>query len=415
MKKETYAYLAFLWHGFFLAITMAMLDLNTVFPILVSSLSDNRYIFGALYSIMLGAPLVFNLIFSHYIRRFTYKKKFLLAGIYVRGLSFLGMAYFVYVYGLSNPKLVIYSLFFFVFLFSVSGGVAGLSYSDMIAKSTPSKSRAVFFSMKQLISSLAGLLGGLIITRVFSDSISFPNNYATSLFIGFIGLFIASIFFVFLKEPYEAIKEDKSSLKDYVKSIPNVLKTDTSFSFFILVENLSSFSIMVLPFYIIYGKSLFQLDNSFIGIFLLIQITGTIFSNIVWGLLGKYLRSKSVVRFCILLGGINPILAIVLGATNPYLYGIVFFVLGFAISGRRVGFEPFLLDITPKDKRIEYLGIRGSLNILIVILPLLGAFLRDVIGFEFTFMIVALTMFTAFLLLQRVHENDYDFPCDPLS
>jgi MFS family permease len=413
-NKELYAYIAFLWHGFFLAITMAMLDLNTVFPILINTLSENKYVFGALYSIMLGAPLLFNVIFSHHIRRFVYKKKFLLIGMYVRGLSFLGMSLFVYYFGLDNPRLVIGSLFFFVFLFSVSGGVAGLSYSDLIAKTTKSENRATFFSVKQLISSVAGLLGGFIVARIFSDAIVFPDNYATSLAIGFVGLFVASIFFIFLKEPYEPIDEVKTSLKDYIKSIPSVLKTDQSFSFFILVENLSSFSIMVLPFYIIYANQVFDIEPSFIGTFLIIQITGTIFSNVVWGLLGKYFKSKSVVRFCILLGGLNPIIAIVLGATNPYLYGIVFFILGFTISGRRVGFEPFLLDITPRDRRIEYLGIRGSLNIMIVVLPLIGALLRELIGFEITFIIVSITMIIAFILLRKVDAKEFDMPCDPI-
>jgi len=66
-------YFAYIWHGFFLALTMSMLDLNTVFPALVSELTESKALFGLLYSIMLGAPLVFNLVFSHVLKTRPYK------------------------------------------------------------------------------------------------------------------------------------------------------------------------------------------------------------------------------------------------------------------------------------------------------------------------------------------------------
>jgi hypothetical protein len=69
-----YTYFAFIWHGFFLALTMSMLDLNTVFPTLINTLNSSKYIFGLLYTIMIGAPLIFNVIFSHYLRKFKQKK-----------------------------------------------------------------------------------------------------------------------------------------------------------------------------------------------------------------------------------------------------------------------------------------------------------------------------------------------------
>ena len=84
-------YFIFLGHGMLLALTMSMIDFNTVFPSLVDRLSDSKIIFGALYSIMLGIPFVFNLFFSHIMRRDKYKKKYLLLGINLRAFSFLGM------------------------------------------------------------------------------------------------------------------------------------------------------------------------------------------------------------------------------------------------------------------------------------------------------------------------------------
>jgi len=93
-KTPKRVYMIFIWHGAFIALTMSMLDFNTVFPALISNLTDSKIIFGLLYSIMLGTPFVFNIILSSLMHSHKHKRNFLLSGIYIRGLSFLGMAIF---------------------------------------------------------------------------------------------------------------------------------------------------------------------------------------------------------------------------------------------------------------------------------------------------------------------------------
>lgn len=394
-KNNIIFYFSFLWHGLFLSLTMAMIDFNTVFPSLVDSLTEYKLIFGFLYSIMLGAPLLFNIIFSHYLKRYEYKKKFLLIGIYLRALSFLGMAIFVFLFGKSNPNIVVISFFFLIFLFSISGGFAGLSYSELIGKLFKSKERGNLYSSKQLIGSLAALAGGLIVTRVFSlANLAYPLNYVILLFIGFVGLVIASAGFYFVKEPPSVvIAKENDTLLNYIKEIPSLLKNDFTFSNFIIVENMASFSLMLLPFYMVYARDSFNLSQSYIGRYLLFQISGTIFSNFVWAFLSKKFGSKSVVRICILVGGSIPVLALILSRSGPDLYSLVFLLVGFVISGRRIGFDSYLLDIAPEEKRTVYLGVRGTLNIFVVILPILGGIFIDIIGYPITFILVSILMY----------------------
>ena len=87
-----------------------MLDLNTVFPALILSLTENTFVFGSLLAIMLGTPLIFNLLFSHFLKKAKSKRNFLLLGIYLRALSYLGMGIFVYFFAKSTPILTIASL-----------------------------------------------------------------------------------------------------------------------------------------------------------------------------------------------------------------------------------------------------------------------------------------------------------------
>lgn len=411
-SSRKYVYFAFIWHGFFLAITVSMLDLNTVFPALITTLTSSRILFGLLYSVMLSVPLIFNVVFSHFLRHKKHKKAYLLFGIYLRSISFVGMALFTYYFAKTNPSLTLASYFIFVFLFSISAGFAGISYSDIIAKQLESKDRVKLYTIKQFFGSSGAFLGGLLIAQIFTTEILFPINYSISLLIGFVGLFIASLGFVFLKEPASIINDEpKISLKDYIKRIPGILKKDESFKYFIIVENLTGFSIMLLPFYMVLAKESFALDATFIGIYLIIQTVGTIFSNFLWGFLASKFNAKYIVGICIVLGGLNPILALILSNTTPYLFGIVFFMIGFMISGRKIGFEPYLLDIIPLSERVEYLGIRGSLNILVVILPLIAGILISFLGYTFTFILVAVMMFLSLTQLMKISNKQMDEFC----
>ncbi len=401
-KNYRITYMAFIWHAFFLALTMSMLDLNTVFPALVSELTASKIIFGFFYSIMLGVPLIFNLIFSHYLKKYRLKRKFLMFGIYLRSFSFLGMAVFTYYFGISNPTLAISSFFFWVFLFSISSGFAGIAYADIIAKILPSKQRTELYAVKQFFSSIAAFMGGLIVTRIFSiGNLVFPINYSISLCIGFIGLFIASLGFIFINEPPSAIILEEENFIQYLKKVPLFLKADYNFRRYIIIENMTSSSIMLLPFYMIYAKEVFQVDNSYIGKYLIFQVIGTIFSNVVWAYIAKKFSSKTIVNICILMGALIPLIAIGLSFLGPNYFAIVFFLLGFIISGRRIGFEPYLLDIAPEEHRTEYLGIRGTLNIFVVILPIVGGMFIETLGYYFTMGIVSVVMFVAAFLMKK--------------
>lgn len=394
---------AFIWHGVFLALTMSMLDLNTVFPSLIDEMTHSKFIFGLLYAIMLGVPLIFNIVFSHYLKTFVRKKKVLLFGIYLRSFSFLGMAVFTTFFAIDRPVLTTGSFFVWVFLFSISAGFAGISYADIVAKTMSPLERNKLYATKQFVGSIAALIGAFLIKRLFSlPSIVYPYQYGISLFIGAIGLFIASFGIMTIQEPDSMVKDEKAGkFVDYLKTIPWIIRKDGRFKRFIIVENLASFSIMILPFYIIFAKEVFDLDQSFIGLFLIAQISGTVLSNLVWGILATKHEAKSVVGLCVLMGALLPLLAMLLSFTTPYFYTIIFVFLGFVISGRRVGFEPYLLDIAPDDQRTEYLGIRGTMNLMVVILPIVGGIFIDMVGFYVTFSTVSLFMVVALVFLKK--------------
>lgn len=412
MKFETHSwkttYAIFIWHGFFLSLTKSMLDLNTIFPALVTSLVDSKTLFGFLYAVMLGVPFAFNIFFGHYLQSRPFKKPFLLTGIYLRSFSFLGMASFIYFFARQSPRVVLISLFGWIFLFAFSGGFAGVSYADIIGKLMPRGARGKLYAAKQLAGSIAMLIGGMLIARIFAlERFSYPVNYSLILGIGGLGLLIASIAFWFIREPAtERTASSEERFRAFLSQVPVLIRKDPAFLRFLVVENMASFSLMVLPFYMIFAKESFAVGQEYVGRYLLFQIGGMILSNIFWGMLSSRKGSKSVVRICILIGGLIPVIAVILQGLGPDVFAVIFVLIGFVMSGRRVGFEPYLLDLAPEEKRTLYIGMNGTLNFSKVLLPVLGGVFIDLIGFHITFLIITGIMLLAFFLLRETQVDD---------
>ena len=408
-------FLPFLWHGFFLAFTMAMVEPNTVLPNYVARLTDSPVAFGALYAILLGGPSVFNLLFSQTLRRFQRRKPFLVGGIFVRAVGFAGMAGVTLLLAGRAPSIALWAFYGFVLLFSLSGGFAGIAYSDIVARVLPSDRRPAMIAARQVAGGVAALGGGALVARILAPgTFAWPLDYALPMAIGAAGLAVAAAGFLPLREPKEAppaADQDADAppagvpaagaSKGLLRETFRVLRSDAAFRTFLIVENLSSFSLMVLPFYMLYVTRTFPDAPARLGTYVLAQVAGSLASNVLWLFLSRRFGSVGVLRACIAAGAALPLVVLALTPLGSAWYALVFLLVGFVTSGRNIGFEPYLLDLAPGPDRTLYLGIRGSLNLLDVVLPLVGGLLVAALGFPPVFLGVSVFMLAALVLLRK--------------
>lgn len=436
ISDQTKRQLPWLWHGFFLAVTLSMMELNTILPGLISELTDNRVIFGAIYSVLLGAPLLFNLPMSRLMRQYKGRCIFLLIGIYLRTLAFAGMAVAVYKLAEGFPSVALLLLSLLIFLFAVGGGLAGTAYSDLVGGTFTAPERGKLFATRQFVMGIGALLGGLLVARLLKvDSFSIWERYAAFFSIGAVGLFLGAIGFWAVREKYELsrlefhdpeipVVSGKQCMPDKLKQ-PEILypadsfqkpavhekqgmlreawatlRDDPRYARFILVENITSFSLMLLPFYLVYAKQRFSDFTAYFGTYVLLQIIGGLASNFFWGWIFSKAGNRPVIRICITFGAMLPLLAMITAAGGSGWYAIVFFMVGVVTSGRNIGFEPYLLEIAPDEKRTLYIGLRGTLNLLDVLLPLVGGIIIQLAGFPAAFVTVSGMMLLSLFLFR---------------
>ncbi|OLT22768.1 hypothetical protein BJF81_12740 [Ornithinimicrobium sp. CNJ-824] len=167
----------FFWHAFFLAMTTSFTEINTVMPALVLAAGGGVVAVGALTAVMIGLPLVSQLLFAGFLTTRPRKRPYLLLGIHLRVAALAGAAWGIAALG-TDPR-VIGVVFLAMTVFAMSGAFAGVSYTDLVGTLVPSGRRRSFFVRRQVLTTL-GLLTSALVVRFLLGSTSFPQATSCS-------------------------------------------------------------------------------------------------------------------------------------------------------------------------------------------------------------------------------------------
>ena len=405
VSNSRHNFIAFLWHALFLAFVTTFIDVNTVFSSLVLKIGGSSIHVGILTGIAVGLPLVTQLLFAGFLAGRPRKKPFLLIGIYLRVLSLFGMGYTLAIADKSDPSLLMFTVFLWVGLFATSGAFAGISYTDILGKALPKSERRRFLISKQAIASVAMLISAIIV-RHLVIALPYPKNYMVIFLIAAALLFIATGGFWAIREAPGKVSP-LSRMLTVLKAIPQVLKSDKNLSNYILLINASSLGLTVIPFYIALSKVCFGLSGHQIGNYLLLQFVGMALSTIIWIKIASRYKFKGI-SFCYaLIGGILPLLALVLSRTSIDFFQWIFFFSGFLISAGKISIEGILLEITTNDNRAIYAGISGTLSLTTAIFPLIAGLLIERYTFSTVFIFASPVIFSSIFFLKRIQCNPY--------
>ena len=393
---------AFVWHATWLAFTSTFTEINTVLPGMILQVGGNQIHVGILTAIMVGVPMLTQLIFAGFLTPKPQKKPYLLLGVYLRVAALSGVAWTLASLTEIDPKSVIFLVYGWMLIFTTSGAFAGVSYTDILGKSIAGDERKRFFIVRQFLSSM-GVLASALITRELLKRFNYPQNYEILFTAAAIALFMAAFGFIALREKPVSSRYESSSLLEILKFIPGYLREDANLRNYIIMNNLTGFATTLLPFYVVLARDTYSLGMADIGNFLLVQITGMILSTFLWSRVVKRHAFKGVLMVWILIGASLPLLALIFTALAPQsVFMVVFFLSGAAMSARRIAQEGVLIEISENDNRALYSGINGAFNLTIALFPLLSGFVIAWIGYAPVFILGSLAMLSAVIFVRRL-------------
>ncbi|MBW1642298.1 MAG: MFS transporter [Deltaproteobacteria bacterium] len=391
---------AFIWHALFLAFVSTFVDVNTVLSSFILKIGGSSIHVGMITAISIGLPMITQLLFAGFLSGRSRKKPFLLMGIYIRVFALAGMGYTLTISDSSDHMRLLVMVFLWIGIFSLSGAFAEISYTDILGKVLPRAQRKRFLISKQFISSTGMLVSSIVASRLVIR-LPYPLNYTTLFFMAALLLFIAAFGFLMIKED-TGYAGNYSGIIHIIRSIPRLIKSESNLINFIILVNLTSLGITIIPFYVVFSKSIFGLTNNQIGNYLFLLFLGMIISTFFWGLVSNRFRYKGVSFGSIIIGGLLPITVLLVSRFGMGVYQWIFFLAGFSISAAKISYQGILLEITNNDNRAIFTGIVGTLSLTTALFPLIAGVLIKHFGFNVVFTMISPMVITAIFFLWRI-------------
>ncbi len=364
-----------LWHGAFLALGMALTQPTTVIAAFIADLTGSTVWVGGLATVLTVAGTLPQLFVARWIEPRPRKMPYLLLAIYLRVISWGGLAWLIMAIGADHPRLLAWALVGLLAVFSIGGGLGGVPYTAIIGKVIPTDRRGAFFGGRQLIAGPLAVSAAML-ARTILARIAYPQNYALLFGLAAAALLIASVGFWLIHEPAEA-KSD-AQVQPWRAYGKQLVAAARRMKIYVAVQILTGFSLMALPFYVVYARQVLGAPPEAVGWFILAQVLGGVSAALFWARLVDRYGSWRMLSVCAALSALTPLLAIGLGQLGWTGVLPVLFLAGATLNGRDVGFSSALLELAPGAQRPTYSALNTWLMLPAAFLPLAaGALLQQ--------------------------------------
>jgi MFS family permease len=394
-------------NGVLFNLAEAMIGGTTVLPLFISTLTGSKVLVGLAGTMSQAGWYMPQYVVAGFIEHVRRKKPVYVWSGLVRCIAIWTIAILVPVLVGSNAGYFVAAFFILYSVYTLGAGVAGISFMDIVAKAIPATRRGTFFGARL---SLGGILsaGAGFFVRDVLNSRGFPDNFAILFIVAAAIVTVAIISFSLASEPDAAVNEKRIPYRKFLRRGPRLLRTNRNYRTFFIVRVLLSAWSMALPFYILYAQEELGLEPGAAGVFLAVQMVGFVISNLLWGSLSNRIGNKIVLLLVSGVAVISPLLAVLSGRClwlgNTWCFGIVFFFVGFTLSGVRLGQTNYMLDVSPEAERPTYLGFMNTLLAPVLLLSMLGGYIIEKTSFETLFFAVMGTAVLSLLISFRMDE-----------
>ena len=406
MKYSKTFYLGVI-NGVFFNMSAALAGGTTVLPTFISNITSSKVLIGLSGTMAMAGWYLPQLVVANYIETVRRKRPiYMWAGI-LRIITIWAIAISVPLLGASWAGGFVILFFVLYSVYVIAGGVAGIPFMDIVGKEIKAENRGSFFGARLFFGGIAAALMGIYVNNVLANK-PFPDNYAV-LFISAAAIITLGILsFCFADERDAVVPDARTPFKKFLRRGPSLLKDVKSYRMFLVWRVLLGVWMMALPFYIIYSSEMLGLPEETVGIFLSIQMVGMIISNLLWGRLSDRIGNKIVLNLTALVSAAAPLIAL-MATVVPALrgvagFGAVFFFVGFAMSGLRLGHNNYMLDLAPETERPMYLGFMNTFIAPVMLLSAVGGFVVEYTSYEVLFAVSLAASLLALVFGVQLHE-----------
>ncbi len=173
-----------------------------------------------------------------------------------------------------------------------------------------------------------------------------------------------------IREPVYPVQRVSQSMGALLRRSIKLAQGNSNFRRLLLARALTTAGLALAPFYVVYARQEVGVGAGMVGLYLSAQMAGGALSNLLWGWLGDRFGNRSVLVGVAVTGGMAPLLALLAPTVSPLLFVPVFVFLGATISGMRLGYSNFILEMAPLGLRPTCVALQNTLLTPVALLPL---------------------------------------------
>jgi hypothetical protein len=393
------------------AAAWAVMDPTAVLPVFLGTMTKSPLIIGFMGAIQRAGWILPQLAVASWLSHRERKLPFLMITGWLSRMPILVMAYIVYRCAGQHQQIALCSVIIGFAVFYLLDGSTGVPWHDIIGKSIPANIRGRFFGVMQFIGAALAIGSGEIVRRVLSSkTLGYPNNYALLLLITFILFAFSGIFLILMREPLRPVAAEAEGLGQLLKRIPKVLRERRIYRRMIVTQVLAYSGALASPFYSWYARDKLGAPAEMGGIYVWALTLGTLVGSIVWAYMSDRHGASRVVRATCIFVVLTPLSAIAVrlsglqGAVGYYTFATVFFLSGIAIGGVFLGFINYLLEIVGHEERAAFIAMTTTLTAPVILMPIIGGQLLNVVPYEAVFALAALGGAAAWIRSRKMIE-----------
>lgn len=386
-------------HGFFISIATTIAEPSTILPLMVSFFGGSHLLIGFFTSLIKGGSILVQLIGAFYAQSYPRMMPYLHRVFAARFLSWFGIGFVIFFFGENHPNVALASIGIGLFIFSFSAGFGTIYFNEVVAKVFAHKERGRVIANRQFFMGLGSIISGGIAGYVISI-VDAPDSFGILYMLSALLMLFGIYAFATIKEPIKnELSQKEEKFRHFLKNSLHTLKADKALQRQIIVYLISYTYLLSLPFIILDAKEHIKLSGFVIGGLISAQMAGGMLSNILWGVIS----SNRVIVWSGFGLHVSAIL-LLLYSKDPWIYFVVFFLIGGAIDGLRLAFSNMILILAPQHKRPVYIALQSNLTSIGLFFPILGALIVDGFGYETLYGVTIFTLCVGFLFSLKM-EN----------
>lgn len=356
---------------------------STVLPVFVKNIGGDGIAISLISVLWILGFNMPQIAISNYVGHVSPKKPLLLKTGLAQRLPWLLMAVVTFTMVDGLPRTIALPLFFVLLTLAAVGGSLNLPvWFDIVSKVTPVGMRGRMFAFRTVIGGVLGIIAGWIVERVLATW-AYPDSFGLLFGLCFGAMMISYIFVCLIEEGNHPLPKKTLRYREYLRSLPRILREQTNFRNFLIGESLLVAATMVEAFFVVDAIESFGLPDSYAGRFTAVIMLSMVVGTLVFG----YMADRWGHRINMVLAAAWMIVACgaALMADSVAVYYVVFVASALTLGLRTVSRLPIVAELCGEEDRPTYVALTNVVTAPFVLAGIGAGWTANVYGYDAVF------------------------------